>query len=127
MAVPDHDPALQVFDRQAEAKLYGKSRAPLDEMPTGTFESSNVHSALYDYGARELYLRFKRDAVDAIYRYDEFDASTWQGLLNASSKGSYVNERIAFSYQYTKVTSSAMPGDTQDLDNDLLRRFLTAP
>lgn len=109
-------------------KLEATTRAPLDTMPAGSFTSSNVHSALYDFGARELYLRFLRDVeADAIYRYDDVDARTWQALVAAPSKGSYVNSSIAYDYRYTKVNASDLPEDGRALSEPRVRRFVTQP
>jgi hypothetical protein len=100
-------------------------RAPIDTMPTGSFESSNVHSALYDFGTAELFVRYLRDGPDTIYQYDGVPPSTWEGLKQASSKGSYINANVAYSFTYTKLTSSDFPDEGRGLDNDLARRFVT--
>jgi len=102
-------------------------RAPIDTMPTGSFESSNVHSALYDFGEAELYVRYLRDGPDAIYRYDGVPPSTWDGLKEASSKGSSINENVAYSFNYTKLSASDFPDNGRALANDLARRFITDP
>lgn len=127
MAIPAHDPGNRIFDPDAADKLAQKERAPLDTMPTGSFSSSNVHSALYDFGARELFLRFMRDGPDAIYRYDDVPAQVWSGLFEASSKGSFVNRYIAFEYVYTELTAANLPDDGQSIQNDLLYRFVHDP
>ena len=130
MAIPEHDPANQYFDDSAGENLANKARAPLDEMPTSTFQSSNVHSGLYDFGERTLWLRFMRTAgADAIYRYDDVPASQWNALVEASSKGSLVNAEIAYEYRYTKVNR---PDVTQSVDRSdvvhrMARRFLFTP
>jgi len=126
MSVPDHPESNRIFDDHAADKLADRdTRAPLEDMPTGTFTSSNVHSALYDFGERELYVRYLRDAVDAIYRYDDVPAREWQGLLGASSKGSYINAQIAFEYRYTKLSSGSLPDGGRGLKSPTLRRFVT--
>jgi hypothetical protein len=102
------------------------SRDPLDTMPTGTFDSSNVHSALYDYGERRLFLRFLRDGPDAIYAYEDVPVGTWDGLTAAASKGSYVNSQIAFSYEYAKAGRGDFP-QRGEIGDDLLRRFVYDP
>ena len=101
-------------------------RAPLDTMPASSFSSSNVHSALYDYGEIELYVRYLRDGPDAIYRYRSVPASVWDGLVNASSKGSYINEKIAYGFLYEKLQASSFPQRGHALGNDLARRFVTS-
>ena len=118
----DHDPANE---RPADPPV--RIRAPIDTMPTGSFESSNVHSALYDFGIAELFVRYLRDGPDAIYQYDGVPPSTWEGLKQASSKGSYINANVAYSFTYTKLTSSDFPDEGRGLDNDLARRFVTDP
>ena len=131
MAVPDH-PARNEYPASAftvdpSEKLADKQRAPLEEMPTSTFDSSNVHSALYDYGERELYVRYLRaQQADAIYRYDDFPASEWQGLLNAPSKGSYINANVAYDYRYTRINRGAMPGE-RAIQDQRVRRFVHTP
>lgn len=126
MSVPDHDPDLEYVDRNAADKLADREhRAPLEDMPTGSFTSSNVHSALYDFGERELYCRYLRDGPDATYRYDDVSAREWQGLQAAASKGSYINANIAFEYQYTKLQT--IDFDIQSVQSPYLRRFLSMP
>lgn len=101
-------------------------RAPLETKQFASV-SSNVHSALYDFGATDLYLRFKRDGVDAIYFYSAVPASTWQGLVDASSKGRYVNDSIAYSYRYERISISDWPQQGRGVASPVARRFLTAP
>ena len=127
MAVPEHPQQNRTFDRNAAEKLAEKSRAPLETMPAGTFESSNVHSALYDFGERELYMRYLRDGPDAIYRYDDVPAVEWQGLVEAPSKGSYINANVAFDYFYVELSAGSIPDAGQSIDNGLLRRFILDP
>lgn len=102
-------------------------RDPIDVMPTTSFSSSNVHSALYDFGEAELMIRYLREGPDAIYRYEGVPPSTWDGLFNAQSKGSYINANIAFSYPYQKVGRDDFPNRGHGLTKDLARRFVTAP
>ena len=119
----DHDPSNE---RPAPDDVVD-IRAPLDTMPTSSFSSSNVHSALYDFGEAELYIRYLRDGPDAIYQYWGVPASTWDGLVNANSKGSFINANIAYAFSYSKLSSSDFPNRGHDLDNDLARRFVTTP
>jgi hypothetical protein len=102
-------------------------RAPIDTMPASSFTSSNVHSALYDYGQAELFIRYLRTGPDAIYQYWGVPASTWDGLDNAASKGSYINENVAYAFTYSKLSASDFPERGHGLDNDLARRFVTTP
>jgi hypothetical protein len=117
-----HDPA-----NERAADPPADIRAPLDTMPQSTFESSNVHSALYDFGEIELYVRYLRDGADAIYQYWGVPASTWNGLVEAASKGSYINSNIAFDFPYSELSASDFPDEGRGLTNDLARRFVTAP
>ena len=119
----EHDPENDRGTSNETVEL----RAPLDTMPASSFESSNVHSALYDFGQVQLYVRYLRDGPDAIYRYWGVPAKTWNGLVEASSKGSFINANIAYSFSYERLTSSNFPTDGHGLDNDLARRFVTTP
>jgi len=118
----EHDPSNE---RPVDAPI--QIQAPLDTMPASSFTSSNVHSGLYDFGEFELFMRYKRDGPDAIYQYTAVPPSEWDGLVNASSKGSYINANIAFEYAYSKASSSDFPDRGHGLDNDLARRFVTTP
>ncbi|WP_435175632.1 KTSC domain-containing protein [Halorussus sp. AFM4] len=120
----NHDPSNE---RPAPTEDELDIRAPLDTMPASSFQSSNVHSALYDYGEAQLYIRYLRDGQDAIYEYWGVPASTWDGLLKAASKGSFINANIAQSYTYSKLSASSFPQRGHGLNNDLARRFVTTP
>lgn len=127
MAVPAH-PAENEYHHDFSDDLLAKTRAPLDEMPASTFTSSNVHSALYDYGTMELIIRYKRDVgVDAIYQYTDVPPSTWGMLKDAASKGSIVNESIAYEYNYAKVGRDALQEAARELHQSRVRRFLLTP
>lgn len=126
MAVPDH-PARNEYPHDFTDDLLAKTRDPIDTMPASTFTSSNVHSAIYDFGERELFIRYKRQAVDAVYQYTNVPASEWNGLVGASSKGSYVNANIATDYNYAKVGRDEMMDAAQSLTQGRVRRFLTTP
>jgi hypothetical protein len=127
MAVPQH-PAENEYFHDFSDDLLGKTRAPLEEMPSGTFQSSNVHSALYDFGQRELFIRYLRDVgPDAVYQYTNVPAKTWQGLVAAGSKGSYVNAEIAYEFNYAKVGRDEMMETGRNLQQGTVRRFLLTP
>lgn len=128
MAVPDH-PAQNEYFHDFGADLVGKVQAPLEEMPTSTFSSSNVHSAIYDFGERELFIRYLRGVgVDAIYQYTNVPAREWQGLKAAGSKGSYVNANIAFEYNYAKTGRDELREMVREQAEDQrVRRFVTTP
>ena len=105
-----------------------EARAPLETMEDGTdFDSSNVHSLLYDFGDRELFARFYRDGADAIYRYPDFPAHEWQGLAEAPSKGRYINLEIRDQYGFERLRISQFPDQGRGVDHPVARRFLTAP
>lgn len=118
----DHDPAKQ---RPADTPI--KIQAPLDEMPASSFSSTNVHSALYDFGESELYIRYLRDGPDAIYRYTMVGPRTWSALKDASSKGGYINRNIAYDFPYSLITKGDFPQQGQGLDSEIARRFVTTP
>lgn len=82
---------------------------------------------LYDFGDRELILRFYRDGTDALYQYNDFPASEWQGLAEASSKGRYINLEIRETYAFTKLRISRFPRKGHGVEHPVARRFLTAP
>lgn len=118
----DHDPA-----NERPSKAPETIRAPLDTMPASSSSSSNVHSALYDFGQTELYVRYKRMGADVIYRYWGVGARSWDGLQNAGSKGSYINRNIAYDFPYTKLTKGDFPQRGHGMPHDLARRFVTTP
>jgi hypothetical protein len=127
MAVPDH-PAKNEYFHDFGDDLVGKTQAPLEEMPTSTFTSSNVHSAIYDFGERELFIRYLRDVgQDAIYQYTNVPAREWQGLKSAASKGSYVNANIAFEYNYAKTGRDELRALAREQAEQRVRRFVTTP
>lgn len=101
-------------------------RAPLD-MESFASASSNVHSALYDFGTQDLYIRYKRDGPDAIYAYRFVPDSEWEGLTSAASAGSYINRNIAHDYPYEMLTKGDFPQQGRGLENDIARRFVTSP
>lgn len=101
-------------------------RMPLESHQWAS-QSSNVHSALFDFGTNDLYIRYKRDGVDAIYVYSFVPTSEWQGLVEASSKGGYINANIAYGYRYERIGLSDWPQGGRGVDRPMARRFLTAP
>lgn len=100
------------------------THAPLD-MVQETFSSSNVYSAIYDFGERELYIRFiRKEGGDAIYMYERVPAEVWQGLVNADSKGGFVNRNIAYQYPYALLGRDIHFESEFDISRDLVRRFV---
>ena len=126
MGVPDH-PARNEYFEDFSDDLLEKVRAPLDTMPASSFDSSNVHSAIYDFGTREMFIRYKRQATDAVYQYVDVPARTWDGLVSAGSKGSYVNANIAYEFRYSKVGRDEMMEAARELHQGRVRRFLLTP
>lgn len=124
MAVPEHPSRNEKFHTTIDADRL--ERDPLDTMPAGSFESSNVHSALYDFGERTMFARYKRDGADAIYKYWDVPAQVWNGLQAASSKGSYINQYVAYEFRYSKYGRGDFP-DRKSLDSDFVRMFVYAP
>ena len=125
MAVPDHPATNRRFPDEG-IDIDALERAPLDSMPHGSFQSSNVHSGLYDFGERQLFMRYLRDGPDAIYQYWEVPAQIWSGLVEADSKGSFVNANIAYDYQYALYGRDDFPSQTAMTD-DILRGFVYGP
>lgn len=62
-------------------------------------DSSNVEAVGYDDTAEELHVQFL--SGDA-YVYHGVPREVFDGMLHASSKGSYLNREIKGTYQYTK-------------------------
>jgi len=78
-----------------------------DPIEQTTFNSSNLDEGLYDFGARELVLSFKReDGQNSIYIYVDVPAQVWSELVNAPSAGSYHYSEIRLSYGYLEVTNN---------------------
>jgi hypothetical protein len=127
MTVPQH-PAENEYFTDFGDDLLDKTQAPLEEMPTSTFTSINVHSAIYDFGTREMFIRYLRDVgPDAVYQYTNVPAREWSGLVEASSKGSYINANIAYEYNYAKTGRDELRSKARQHPDQRLRRFLTTP
>jgi len=63
-------------------------------------DSSNVEAVGYDDSAEELHVRFLSGDT---YVYHGVPDEIFDGMLNASSKGSYLNREIKGVYQFTKL------------------------
>jgi hypothetical protein len=63
-------------------------------------DSSNLRAARYDAAAQTLDIEFHSGSV---YRYYGVPASVYQGLLAASSHGSYHHAHIKNSYRYQRI------------------------
>lgn len=125
MAVPEHPERNRKFHTEPDTDRL--ERAPLDTMPAGSFSSSNVHSAMFDFGSNDLHIRYLRDqGADVIYRYWNVPAQVWSSLVAASSKGSFINANIAYEYRYALYGRDEFP-DRGAISNGLLRQFIHAP
>lgn len=60
-------------------------------------DSSNIEAIGHDDVARELYVRFRSGKT---YVYSEVPAETYNQLLQADSKGSFLNREIKPNHPY---------------------------
>jgi len=88
-----------------------------------TFDSSNLHSGLYDRSSQDLYIRFHGDRI---YIYRMVPPNVWEELKSASSHGSYHYHNIRMSFPYEELTASDWPqtGRAAPANNATVRRFL---
>ena len=63
-------------------------------------DSECIHDAKYNNVTKRLTLFYKSGSV---YNYERIPRFYWHGLLNASSKGKFINANIIGKWQYTKV------------------------
>lgn len=63
--------------------------------------SSNVKAVCYDEVAKTLDVTYLSGAV---YRYAGVEQETYDALLAADSKGSFIGRNIKGKYEYSKVT-----------------------
>lgn len=66
-----------------------------------SIESSSVAAVGYDPATRKLYLRFR--GTGQAYVYYEVAPSTFADLMDAESKGGFVNTMIKGSYNYRRL------------------------
>ena len=64
-------------------------------------ESSSIAAVGYDPDSRRLYLRFVGSGN--AYLYYDVPPSTFDELMNAESKGGFVNSMIKGSYDYRRL------------------------
>ena len=64
-------------------------------------DSSNIEAIGYDEDSRELHVRFLKSGDT--YVYHEIEAGVFEEMMQADSKGSYLNRRIKGTYQYSKL------------------------
>ena len=63
-------------------------------------DSSNIEAIGYDSEAQELHVRFLKSGDT--YVYSDVNPAVFDELMQAESKGSYLNRRIKGNYQYRK-------------------------
>lgn len=62
-------------------------------------DSSNIEAIGYDEDAEELHVRF---VGGQYYIYHEVPRNIFDDLMNASSKGSFLNREVRNVYRFTK-------------------------
>jgi len=62
--------------------------------------STNLASVGYDPTSRTLRIEFRNGGV---YEYHDVPEAEYQGLMSASSKGSYHHQNIKGHYSYSKI------------------------
>jgi hypothetical protein len=62
--------------------------------------SSNINSIGYDRQSNILEVEF---SSGGIYQYFDVPEHLYDNLMNASSKGQFLNDYIKYSYRYQKV------------------------
>ena len=87
-------------------------------------DSSNVHSALYDFETLEFYVRFLRSGPDDIYRYHMTEPDEWADFMSASSKGGWIwDNPIDGNWPFDLLTQRDWwRADTENVHPDV-RRF----
>lgn len=69
--------------------------------PTMIFvDSSNIEAIGYDENTRELWIRFLEGGT---YLYSNVPLATYEDIMRADSKGSYLNREVKPNYQYRRV------------------------
>jgi hypothetical protein len=63
-------------------------------------ESSSLASVGYDAATRILEVEFRKGRI---YRYHEVGAEIFARLMNAESKGRFMNSHIRNAYRFTRV------------------------
>ena len=64
-------------------------------------DSSNIEAAGYETDSQELYIRFLKSGETYVY----YNVEEWvfQELLQADSKGQYLNANVKDRYEYAKL------------------------
>jgi hypothetical protein len=60
-------------------------------------DSSNIEQIGYDEDNRDLWIRFKSGDT---YIYSDVPSATYEDIMRADSKGSYLNREIKPNYSY---------------------------
>jgi hypothetical protein len=92
-------------------------------------DSSNVHSALYNEGDADFYVRFLRSGPDDIYVYPDRSPAEWQDFRTATSKGGWIwDNAIDGNWPYDRLTmrdfADVEPDDVAPATRNLLFRQL---
>jgi hypothetical protein len=88
-------------------------------------DSSNVHSALYNEGEEDFYVRFLRSGPDDIYVYPGRDPAEWEDFRTATSKGSWIwDNPIANNWPYDLLTTRDFADVAREDVVPDVRRFL---
>jgi hypothetical protein len=69
-------------------------------MQRQSVQSSNLRSVGYDAQSNTLEIEFNTGGV---YQYFDVPANVYQGLISASSHGTYFHNYIKSSYRYTRI------------------------
>lgn len=69
---------------------------------TTEFDSSNLHSGLYNPREKKLFIRFQ--SGDRIYMYEDVPMKVWTELKNADSAGQYFNRSIRGEYNTEELS-----------------------
>lgn len=64
-------------------------------------ESSNIDAVAYDAATRRLYVRFL--ASGSTYVYYDVPKAVFEDLLDAGSKGRFLNAHIRDAYEYQRL------------------------
>lgn len=85
------------------------------------FSSSNIHSALYDYGSLDLYIRFHGTRL---YAYSFVEEDVWDAWTQAASAGSYHHENIKWDYPYEELSRTDFPQQGRAYDTPQARQLI---
>lgn len=91
------------------------------QVDTMRFDSSNLHSGLYQILTQDLYIRFHGTRI---YVYTGVPHSEWMGLKAASSHGKYHHRNIKWGYPYEELTPSDWPQQGRSIPDPDARRFV---